>query len=233
MIQSFDWRTIRAGRAARPAIDTVALVWQFAGADCDALDDECSLEAVMGDPSVNQPLDGRPRLVGLRGPRHARARRRRRRRLEQLAGPRPVAGHVDSADYYLKEDPAMYHGPPVAGLQARGLRVVPYTINDEPTMQRVIELGVDGIISDDPDRAPAGGEAQRPGIGLRVRRALPAPVAARAGRGAPAAGSAKHRARRSPAAAPRPSVSEVESPAFGPAARRCPRQSTRRRSPSR
>jgi glycerophosphoryl diester phosphodiesterase len=31
------------------------------------------------------------------------------------------------------------------------LLVVPYTVNDEATMQRVIDLGVDGIISDDPD----------------------------------------------------------------------------------
>ena len=32
-----------------------------------------------------------------------------------------------------------------------GVAVVPYTINDEATMQRLIDLGVDGIISDDPD----------------------------------------------------------------------------------
>jgi len=30
-------------------------------------------------------------------------------------------------------------------------RVVPYTIDDEQRMQRVINLGVDGIISDDVD----------------------------------------------------------------------------------
>jgi hypothetical protein len=30
----------------------VALVWQFAGSDCDNLDDECPLEAVMGDASL-------------------------------------------------------------------------------------------------------------------------------------------------------------------------------------
>jgi hypothetical protein len=32
-------------RQLSPHIETVALVWQFAGADCDAIDDECSLEA--------------------------------------------------------------------------------------------------------------------------------------------------------------------------------------------
>jgi glycerophosphoryl diester phosphodiesterase len=45
----------------------------------------------------------------------------------------------------------MFHGPKVAGLHRAGLRVVPYTIDDAATMQRVIDLGVDGIISDDPD----------------------------------------------------------------------------------
>lgn len=29
--------------------------------------------------------------------------------------------------------------------------MVPYTVNDEATMQRVIDLGVDGIIFDDVD----------------------------------------------------------------------------------
>jgi glycerophosphoryl diester phosphodiesterase len=37
----------------------------------------------------------------------------------------------------------------VPELQDSGLKVIPYTINDAPTMQRVIDLGVDGIISDD------------------------------------------------------------------------------------
>jgi glycerophosphoryl diester phosphodiesterase len=63
----------------------------------------------------------------------------------------PDQGTVDSPDPYGKENPAIYHGPSVAELQARGLRVIPYTINAERTMQRVIDLGVDGIISDDVD----------------------------------------------------------------------------------
>jgi len=33
-----------------------------------------------------------------------------------------------------------------------GLLVVPWTVNDEPTMRRLIEMGVDGLISDYPDR---------------------------------------------------------------------------------
>jgi glycerophosphoryl diester phosphodiesterase len=50
-----------------------------------------------------------------------------------------------------QEDPAYFHGPQIDELQRMGVAVVPYTINDEATMQRLIDLGVDGIISDDPD----------------------------------------------------------------------------------
>jgi len=40
----------------------------------------------------------------------------------------------------------------IAEAQRLGLRVVVWTVNDEGDMQRMIELGVDGIISDYPDR---------------------------------------------------------------------------------
>jgi glycerophosphoryl diester phosphodiesterase len=60
----------------------------------------------------------------------------------------PYQAVVASDDYYLKEDPDIYHGPAIPELQAMGLEVVPYTINDEETMQRLIDLGVDGIITD-------------------------------------------------------------------------------------
>jgi glycerophosphoryl diester phosphodiesterase len=60
----------------------------------------------------------------------------------------PNQGTVVSEDWYLRENPAYYHGPRVPELQSQDLKVIPYTINDEQTMQRVIDLGVDGIISD-------------------------------------------------------------------------------------
>jgi glycerophosphoryl diester phosphodiesterase len=151
-IQSFDWRTIRLARALDRRIRTVALVWQYGPAECRTLADECSLRAAYDDPTLKSPWTApqdwwRTRDLG---------------RLVRQAGASTVSanwqvhdpnlGHVVSDDWYLKEDPAYFHGPEVPVLQRRHrLEVVPYTINDEATMQRVIDLGVDGIISDDPD----------------------------------------------------------------------------------
>ncbi len=44
-----------------------------------------------------------------------------------------------------------YLGRPVADYQAAGFAVIPWTVNDVPTMRRLIGLGVDGIITDRPD----------------------------------------------------------------------------------
>lgn len=64
----------------------------------------------------------------------------------------PRQGTVASEDWYLRQSPAYVHGPAVDALQHRyRLTVVPYLVDDEPTMQRVIDLGVDGVISDDVD----------------------------------------------------------------------------------
>jgi glycerophosphoryl diester phosphodiesterase len=38
---------------------------------------------------------------------------------------------------------------------ARGLQVIPWTVNDVATMRALLELGVDGLITDYPDRAAA------------------------------------------------------------------------------
>jgi glycerophosphoryl diester phosphodiesterase len=151
-IQSFDWRTITYARTLDRRIETVALVWQFGPAECASLADECSLQAVYGDPSVRSPWTGGldwwrwqdlGKLVDRSGAGTVSAN-------WQVHD--PDQGTVDSPDWYLRQNPAYFHGPTVPVLQDRyDLAVIPYTINDEATMQRVIDLGVDGIITDDPD----------------------------------------------------------------------------------
>jgi glycerophosphoryl diester phosphodiesterase len=149
-LQSFDWRTITLAHRIDPKLRTVGLVWQYGPKECASLADECSLEAVYGDPTVKSPWTGgldwwRFRDLG---------------RLTRAAGASIVSANwqvhdphqptVVDDDWYVRQDPAYYHGPDVAGLHAQGLKVIPYTIDDPQLMQHVIDLGVDGIISDDP-----------------------------------------------------------------------------------
>jgi glycerophosphoryl diester phosphodiesterase len=150
-IQSFDWRTIRYSRELDPRIDTVALVWQYGPKECASLADECSLRAVYDDPSVKSPWTA---------PQDWWASRSLATVVDEAGASvvsanwqvhDPDQGHIESADWYLRQDPAYFHGPAVPGLHAAGLKVIPYTLDDEATMQRAIDLGVDGIISDDPD----------------------------------------------------------------------------------
>jgi glycerophosphoryl diester phosphodiesterase len=151
-IQSFDWRTIMLSKKLDPKIETVALIWQFGAADCQTLADECSLEARVGDPTLKSPWTGGLDWWAYRdlGTLVSKAKADVVSSNWQVHD--PSLGHVASDDWYLKEDPAMFHGPTVGALQGHDdLRVVPYTIDDEKTMQRVIDLGVDGIISDDVD----------------------------------------------------------------------------------
>lgn len=149
-IQSFDWRTIVAARRLDRRVQTVALVWQYGPAECATLADECSLKALFGDASVKSPwtagLDwwkdqDLGRLVRRSGAATVSAN-------WQVHDPAQVAAPND--DWYLRTDPSYFHGPDVEGLHRQGLAVVPYTLNDPATIQRAIDLGVDGIISDDP-----------------------------------------------------------------------------------
>ncbi|MEO3857524.1 glycerophosphodiester phosphodiesterase family protein [Acrocarpospora sp. B8E8] len=151
-IQSLDWRTIRLARKLDPRIETVAIVRQYGPAECTSLADACSLRPVYGDPSVTSPWTGgldwwRYRDLG---------------KLVRAAGASTVSSNwqvhdpdqatVDSPDWFLRQNPSYYHGPAVGVLRDRHrLKVIPYTIDDEATMQRVIDLGADGIISDDVD----------------------------------------------------------------------------------
>ncbi len=150
-LQSFDWRTIMLARELDRRVETVALVWQYGPGECATLADECSLRAVYGDPTVKSPWTG-----GLDWWKH-----RDLAKLVRASGAATVSsnwqvhdpgqGVVASPDWYLREDPAYFHGPGVERLQRAGLKVVPYTVNDAAVMERLIRLGVDGVITDDPD----------------------------------------------------------------------------------
>ncbi|RQX03112.1 hypothetical protein DLJ58_30195 [Micromonospora arida] len=111
------------------------------------------------------PLRSTSRRIGAVGPRGRRTPCRRKYqdlgKLTRAAGAGTVSanwqvhdpkqGTVASTDWYLRENPAYFHGPDVRTLQTRDkLKVIPYTVDDATVMQRVIDLGVDGIITDDP-----------------------------------------------------------------------------------
>ncbi|MDP9795291.1 glycerophosphoryl diester phosphodiesterase [Catenuloplanes nepalensis] len=150
-VQSFDWRTIQLSRRLDPRIETVALVWQYGPAECASLADECSLQAVYGDPSVRSPWTGSldwwrfrdlGKLVRAAGAATVSAN-------WQVHDPaQPAAPHPD---WYVRTDPSYFHGPAIPVLQQRDkLKVVPYTLDDPAVIQRAITLGVDGIITDTP-----------------------------------------------------------------------------------
>jgi glycerophosphoryl diester phosphodiesterase len=68
----------------------------------------------------------------------------------------------------------------VAHAHRTGIKVVPWTINDPATINKLIDDGVDGIISDYPDRLRQTA-AQR---GFRLPRAYPSPLDIQGHRGA-------------------------------------------------
>lgn len=150
-IQSFDWRTIRLSKVIDPRIETVALIWQYGPEECRTLADECSLEAVYGDPSVVSPWTG-----GLDWWRYKDLGKLVKASGASTVSPNwqvddPHQTKVPNNDWYLRTDPAYYFGPDAPTLQAKyGLKTVPYTVDDEATMQHVLDLGVTGVISDDP-----------------------------------------------------------------------------------
>lgn len=65
--------------------------------------------------------------------------------------PVPLLSPVDRSVVRGKTSPADAPLVPVAELQAKGIRVVPWTTNDPEAMRAIIRTGVDGLISDRPD----------------------------------------------------------------------------------
>ena len=59
----------------------------------------------------------------------------------------------------------------IAAAKALGLKVIPWTVNERADMERLIALGVDGIITDYPDRLRAVMAAKDMPLPPQVKRA--------------------------------------------------------------
>ena len=122
VIQSFDWRTLAVVRRIAPEIETAALTTQRPGGGDNV--------------QVGQP------------------------------GPSPSLGGLDVDDFggsvpkVVKAIGARYWSPnfndftdaQVKEAQGLGLLVVPWTVNEPADMEKFLGWGVDGIITDRPDR---------------------------------------------------------------------------------
>ncbi len=129
-IESFDWRTLRVAQRIAPEIPTVYL----------------SVQQKFDDTVCTGPLARRPDIAPADcGPSAWTAGFQLR---DYGSVPKMVkaAGGRIWSPYYRDVDAAR-----LAEAKALGIAVVVWTVNDPATIGRLIDMGVDGIISDRPD----------------------------------------------------------------------------------
>jgi glycerophosphoryl diester phosphodiesterase len=129
-IQSFDWRTLQVVQKEAPEIETVYL-----SAQQRFLDNVCTGPAA-GTPAIEPAAcEPSPWTAGFQLREYGSVAR-----MVRAAGGRiwsPAYRDIDAAK--LKEAHDL------------GIRVIVWTVNDPATIARMLELGVDGLISDRPD----------------------------------------------------------------------------------
>lgn len=129
-IQSFDWGTLMLWRQVEPRLPLVALTQP---------------EFVR----PGSPWTGGLELADFGGSVVKAVKSFGASALSPVHG-NPQGGAVGDPDYVPFTTKAL-----VDEAHAHGLKVVPWTVNDVPTMHKLIDDGVDGIITDYPDRLRA------------------------------------------------------------------------------
>ena len=130
-VQSFDWRVLELVRNRSPGIETSALL---------ARD---TLRRFRGRPS--------PWLNGI-DPATLGSGRRGRRPVALLEAAREYVDVFSPHWRLVVPRSGAFLGSSVAEIQVAGFPVLPWTVNRRREMEQLLALGVDGLISDYPDR---------------------------------------------------------------------------------
>ncbi len=125
-IQSFDWRTLDVVQNEAPHVPTVYLTAQSTSAHAAGPDSKAlHRSAASGPPMDERAEDQSARSVP--------------RRVATAGGRAWSPCHLDLTRDLLHEAHSL------------GLKVIAWTVNEEADMRRLIDWGIDGIISDYPD----------------------------------------------------------------------------------
>jgi glycerophosphoryl diester phosphodiesterase len=143
MIQSFDWRTLQVIRKEAPEIRTVYLTMQGR-----FLDNICTGAGNANSATSPSDCGESAWTAGFQMKEHGSVPK-----MVKAAG-----GHIWSPNYNDLD------AAKLAEAKALGLVVIPWTVNDPAHIARMLDLEVDGIISDRPDRVRE--EMQRRGMPL-------------------------------------------------------------------
>ncbi|WP_327141834.1 glycerophosphodiester phosphodiesterase [Nocardia sp. NBC_01327] len=129
-IQSFDWRSLPLVKAKNPTIPTVALY-----DDSTFKPESMWLSPIRYQDHADDPLSAIKALgADISSP--------------SYISPWNSGAKAGDAGFTLTSTEAY-----VARAHALGIKVIPWTVNDKQTIALVLDQGVDGIITDYPDRA--------------------------------------------------------------------------------